>query len=101
MQKWFTIMQVCIILDPLKRLMERKWVMNVSEQIKSLISQGMTQELIEEKSKVKQYTISRLLTKTTKNPRYVDVKAIGDLYDFVVVDGKHWSIYDSKELDHV
>lgn len=71
--------------------------MNVSQQISELIESGMTQELIAEKSKRKQYTVSRLATKATKHPRFDDAKAIDDLHKFVVIDGNHWDDYDVKE----
>lgn len=69
--------------------------MNVSQQIRDLKERGVTQEMIHEKTKVPQYTISRLATRATKEPKHKDAKAIDDLYQFVVAEGNHWSEYEN------
>ena len=71
--------------------------MNVSQQISELIESGMTQELIRDKSKVNQWTISRLATGATKEPKHKDAKAIDELYHFVVLNGNHWDNYEAGE----
>lgn len=74
--------------------------MSVSQQISELIERGMTQELIRDKSAVNQWTVSRLATGATKEPKYKDAKAIDELYQFVVVEGNHWDNYTTNEAEN-
>lgn len=67
--------------------------MQVSQQIIELVEKGMTQELIADKTNIYQSKVSRLATGKTKNPRWSDVQAIQDLYQFVVAENNHWDFY--------
>lgn len=67
--------------------------MHVSQQIFELVEKGMTQELIADKANIHQSKVSRLSTGKTKNPRWSDVQAIRDLYQFVITENNHWDFY--------
>mgnify|MGYP003602729851 CR=1 FL=1 len=71
--------------------------MHVSQQILELVEKGMTQELIADKANIYQSKVSRLCTGKTKNPRWSDVQAIHDLYQFVISENNHWDFYLLEE----
>lgn len=72
--------------------------MQPSMQIADLMNKGMSQQLIANKAGIRsQSTVSRLSTGCTKNPKWRDVESIQKLYQFVVVEKKHWSDYDANQ----
>lgn len=75
---------------------------NLTEKIAALIDAGMTQALIEDKTGIPQYRVSRLGSGATKNPRWSDAELIDKLHNLVVTQGRDWSDIDSiKQTEEV
>lgn len=76
MQKWFKIMQNCIILLQI----ERRFFMHPKLQLEKLIAFGFTQEDVAKATAVAQSTISRILNGEIENPKWIVAHRINEMY---------------------